>query len=173
MTYDISIIRPEMHHDDVKLRGRDYPAERRREIRKGLQTLHTMEVMAVNIYKSQIGSKPCALNTQLSAALCNELTHMQDFLTKLFEFGFKPSKLRWTYWLVGYVFGLSSRTMGEAVILKTAVWTEEKAIAHYTKLLAGVPWDEETQSFVEKDQADEIGHAERWRELLRDRSSTC
>ena len=103
--------------------------------------------MAVNIYKSQIGSKPCALNTQLSAALCYELTHMQDFLTKLFEFGFKPSKLRWTYWLVGYVFGLSSRPMGEAVILKTAVWTEEKAIAHYAELLARVPWDEETRSF--------------------------
>lgn len=173
MTYDILIIRPEMHHDDVKLRGRDYPAERRRQIRKGLQTLHTMEVMAVNIYKSQIRPKPCALNTQLSAALCNELTHMQDFLTKLFEFGFKPSKLRWTYWLVGYVFGLGSRTMGEAVILKTAVLTEKKAIAHYTELLARVPWDEETRSFVEKDQADEIGHVERWRGLLRERSSVC
>jgi hypothetical protein len=49
-----------------------------RAIRKALVTLHANEVMAVNIYKAQITANPCELNTQLAAAMFNEMTHMQE-----------------------------------------------------------------------------------------------
>ncbi len=122
--------------------------------------------MATTIYKCQITTKPCELNTQLTAAMCNEMTHMQDFQTKLYEYGFKPSKLRWMYWMVGYAFGLGSRLLGPRRILRTGIWVEGKAVHHYAQLLAAVDWDEETRVFIEKDQADEHGHIERWRRLL-------
>jgi len=101
-----SVIRPEVRIDDVRGSGRDYPPERRKQIRKALTTLHANEVMAVNIYKAQITARPCELNTQLTAAMFNEMTHMQDFQLKLCEYGFRPSRLRWAQWWVGYVFGL-------------------------------------------------------------------
>ena len=165
-SYDISVIRPEMRMGDVKPRGEGYDRVRRRRIKKGLQQLHSLEIMAVTIYKSQITKKPCALNTALTVAMCNEMTHMQDFQTKLYEHGFKPSKVRWSYWMVGYVFGLGSRMLGARRILKTGVWVETKAVHHYSQLLADIEWDEETRAFIEKDQADEHGHIARWRNLL-------
>jgi demethoxyubiquinone hydroxylase (CLK1/Coq7/Cat5 family) len=166
VVHDISVIRPEIRAEQIRARGQGYGPEQRAAVKKGLHTFHTLEIMAVNIYKYQITRKPCALNTILTAAMCNEMTHMQDFQTKLYEHGFRPSKMRWTYWMVGYVFGLGSRMLGTRWTLKTGVWVETKAVHHYSQLLAGIKWDEETRAFIEKDQADEQGHIERWRFLL-------
>jgi len=164
--HDVGIIRPEMRVEQVKARGGDYSRDRRGAVRRGLRTLHTLEIMAATIYKCQTSATPSALNTHLTAAMCNEMTHMQDFQTKLYEHGFKPSKLRWRYWMVGYVLGLGSRTLGKRCLLRTGIWTEAKAVHHYAKLLAGVEWDAETRAIIEKDQADESGHIERWKNLL-------
>ncbi len=166
MAYDISIIRPEMRAEAVKRRGDGWSPERRAAVKKGLHTLHTLEIMATNIYKCQITSKASDLNTQLTAAMCNEMTHMQDFQTKLYEHGFKPSKLRWAYWMVGYVFGLGSRMLGTRQMLKTGVWTETKAVHHYSQLLEDIEWDDDTRALIEKNQADEHGHIQRWDRLL-------
>lgn len=166
MPYDISIIRPELRADAVKPRGEGWSPQRKAGVKKGLHTLHTLEIMATNIYKCQITPRPSVLNTYLTAAMCNEMTHMQDFQTKLYEHGLKPSKLRWSYWMVGYVLGLGSRLLGTRTMLKTGVWAEAKAVDHYGKLLADIEWDDETRVFLEKDQADEYGHIERWRRLL-------
>jgi demethoxyubiquinone hydroxylase (CLK1/Coq7/Cat5 family) len=166
MEYDTGVIRPEMRVEQVRARGSEFDGARRARVRRGLRTLHTVEIMATNIYKCQIGNKQSALNTQLTAAMCNEMTHMQDFQTKLYEHGFKPSRLRWTYWVVGYAFGLGSRMLGTRQVLKTAIWTEEKAVHHYGRLLAEVEWDDDTRVFIEKDRADEVGHVARWRRLL-------
>lgn len=173
MTYDISVIRPELRADQVKHRGQGFSATRKAGLKKAMRTLHSLEIMAVNIYKCQTSSRDCALNTQLTAAMCNEMTHMQDFQTKLYEFGFKPSKMRWMYWMVGYVFGLGSRMIGTKRILKTGIWAETKAVHHYDKLLAGAEWDDETRAFVEKDQADEYGHIERWKHFLEHPEEIC
>ncbi len=132
-----------------------------------------LEIMAAKIYACQIGRKPCALNTALTAAMCNEITHMQDFQTKLFEYGFRPSRVRWAYWLVGYVFGLGSRLLGLRRILKTGVWVEGKAVRHYAELLAAVEWDADTRAVMEKDQADEAGHIARWEAFLKDPAGSC
>jgi demethoxyubiquinone hydroxylase (CLK1/Coq7/Cat5 family) len=112
MTYDITIIRPEMKADAVRPRGRDLDETKRKALKKGLRALHSLEIMATKIYKCQITSEPSELNTALTAAMCNEMTHMQDFQTKLYEYGFKPDKFRVRYWVAGYVFGLGSRMLG-------------------------------------------------------------
>jgi len=164
--YDVTIIRPQLRSEDVKLRGREMAKSRLKDIKKGLLTLHTLELMAVNIYKFQITKEPSEHNRQLIAAMCNEMTHFQDFQVKLLEYGFRPSIFRWAYWIVGFVFGFGSRLLGTRAILKTGIWVETKAIHHYDELLNSVDWDEDSRKIIEKDQADEYGHITRWKKLL-------
>lgn len=166
LEYDISAIRPPMRLEDVQMRGQGMPPARLRGIRKGLLTLHTLELMAVNIYKFQITRGVSELNRQLIAAMCNEMTHVQDFQVKLFEYGCKPGKLRWTYWIVGCVLGFVSRLMGEKAVLKADIWFEAKAVHDYGELLQAADWDEDTRRVIEKDRADEDGHVTRWRAIL-------
>jgi ubiquinone biosynthesis monooxygenase Coq7 len=165
-SYDISIVRPQLKNDDFKVRGRDMEPARLKAVKKGLLTLHTLELMAITIYRFQITSKESELNRQLIAAMCNEMTHYQDFQVKLYEFGFKPSLIRWTYWIVGFIFGFGSRTLGKKMLLKTGIWVESKAVDHYAELLKTIDWDEDTRKVIEKDQADEDGHINKWRTLL-------
>jgi ubiquinone biosynthesis monooxygenase Coq7 len=165
-SYDISIVRPQLKHDDFKMRGRDMEPARLQAIRKGLLTLHTLELMAATIYKFQITSEKSQLNQDLIAAMCNEMTHYQDFQVKLYEYGFRPSLIRWAYWIVGFTFGFGSRVFGTKAILKMGIWVETKAVHHYAQLLEAIDWDEETRKVIEKDQADEDGHINKWRTLL-------
>jgi ubiquinone biosynthesis monooxygenase Coq7 len=46
------------------------------------------------------------------------------------------------------------------------IFVESKAVSHYAHLLAEIDWDDETRKVVEKDQADEDGHINRWKALL-------
>ena len=170
--YDISIIRPQMRNEDVKFRGQGMTTGRLKGIKKGLLILHTMEGMAVKIYQYQITKKESELNRDLIAAMGNEMTHLQDFQIKLFEYGWRPSNLRGVYLIVGFVFGFSSRLMGRKRILNTGIWAEQKAVRHYKELLESIEWDEDTRKIVEKDQADEHGHIARWLAHLRKLSST-
>ena len=165
-SYDISIIRPQMRSEDFKMRGKGMEPARLEAIKKGLLTLHTLELMAMTIYKFQITRENSDFNRQLIAAMCNEMTHYQDFQVKLYEYSFKPSILRWAYWLVGFVFGFGSRLLGPKAILKTGIWVETKAVHHYAELLDTIDWDEDTRKIIEKDQADEDGHICRWKQLL-------
>lgn len=164
---DITVIRPEMRLSDLKHRGTEMTPERLKDIKKGLRTLHTLETMAANIYKYQIFRRATELNLQLIAAMSNEMTHLQDFQSRLFEYGFKPNKFRFAYWIVGWAFGFLSRLMGRKAVLKTGIWVETKAIHHYEKLLKDIEWDEETRKIIEKNQADEFGHIQRWKSFLK------
>ncbi len=164
--YDVSIIRPQVKADEVTLKGRDFTPERLRKIKKGLRTLHTLELMAQTIYKFQITKEPSEMNRQLIAAMCNEMTHYQDFQVALYEYGFRPSILRMAYLIVGFVFGFGSRVLGKKMILKTGIWVESKAVHHYAQLLHDIAWDPDTRKIVEKDQADEDGHINRWKKML-------
>jgi len=164
--YDISVIRPEMREKDFKLRGEGFSPERLAAIRKGLRTLHTLELMAQTIYKFQLTKERNEMNGMLVAAMCNEMGHYQDFQVKLYEYGFRPSLLRAAYWMVGFAFGFGSRLLGKNAILKTGVWVESKAVHHYAELLETIEWDDATRKVIEKDQADEDGHINRWKALL-------
>jgi len=165
-TYDISVIRPELRSEDFKMRGEGFSPERLAAIRKGLQTLHTLELMAQTIYKFQITKEPSDVNRQLVAAMCNEMGHYQDFQVKLYEYGFRPSLLRAAYWMVGFAFGFGSRLLGPKAMFKTGVWVESKAVHHYAELLETIDWDADTRKVIEKDQADEDGHISRWKAML-------
>jgi ubiquinone biosynthesis monooxygenase Coq7 len=164
--YDISIIRPQMRSEDFKIRGDGFYPARLKAIKKGLLTLHTLELMAITIYRFQITAENSEFNRQLITAMCNEMTHYQDFQVKLYEFGFKPGIIRLAYWFVGFAFGFISRLMGTKAILKTGIWVETKAVHHYAELLEKIDWDEDTRKVIEKDNADEYGHINRWKKLL-------
>lgn len=164
--YDVSIIRPQMRSKDFKMRGQGMEPARLEAIKKGLLTLHTLELMAITIYRFQITGENCEFNRQLIASMCNEMTHYQDFQVKLYEYGFKPSIIRLAYWFVGFAFGFISRLIGRKAILKTGIWVETKAVHHYTEILETIDWDENTRKVIEKDQADEDGHINRWKRLL-------
>ena len=165
--FDISIIRPEMRASDFKQRGQGMSRARLKSIKRGLRILHTLETMAVNIYKFQIARKTDGLNLQLISAMSNEMTHLQDFQAKLFEYGFRPSKIRFLYWMVGFVFGFLSRMLGTRAVLRTGIWVETKAVHHYEELLRDIEWDDETRKIIEKDRADEQGHIQRWQSFLK------
>jgi len=164
--HDRAIVRPQMRIEDFQFRQVKVSPEKLKKNKKGLHVLHTMEGMAVNIYKFQITPESTELNRQLITAMCNEMTHYQDFQVKLFEYGFKPAKMRWMYWMVGFVIGLISRIFGRKAVLKADIKLEAKAVHHYRELLETIDWDEETRRIIEKDQADEHGHINRWKKLL-------
>lgn len=164
--YNITIIRPQIVKEDIKLRGEGFDEWKLVKIKKGLRTLHTLELMAQTIYKFQITKEPGERNSRLITAMCNEMTHYQDFQIKLYEYGFRPSVLRWAYWIVGFILGFVSRLLGPKAILKVGIWAETKAVHHYDKLLDTIEWDQDTRKIIEKDQADEFGHIDRWQELL-------
>jgi demethoxyubiquinone hydroxylase (CLK1/Coq7/Cat5 family) len=164
--YDISIIRPEVRAEQIRLRGEGYPPERLESIKKGLRALHTLELMAQTIYKFQLTKERSEMNGLLVAAMCNEMGHYQDFQVKLYEYGFRPSVLRGVYWLIGFAVGFGSRLLGRRAVLKTGIWVESKAVRHYAELLATIDWDDETRKVIEKNQADEDGHISRWKSML-------
>lgn len=168
MTDNDAIIRPEMQPAEVRQRGSGYSAERLRSIERTLKKLHMLETMAVSIYKYEINSKRTTLDIYLTAAMANEMTHLQDFQIKLYEYGFRPSKMRLGYWIVGCFLGFGSRLLGPRRVLKTDVWSEQKAVVEYTRFLLDVEWDEETRPMVAKNLADEEGHAGRWSHLLQE-----
>jgi demethoxyubiquinone hydroxylase (CLK1/Coq7/Cat5 family) len=165
--YDVSIIRPQQRVDDIQLRGKGMSPERLNGIKKGLLTLHTAETMAVNVYKFQITNEANELNRLLIASMANEMTHLQDFQIKLYEYGWKPSKMRWINWLVSATFGFLSRLRGTKAILETGIWVENKATHHYDEFLKTIEWDDDTRKVIEKNRADEGEHINRWETLLK------
>ncbi|MGQ3683417.1 MAG: demethoxyubiquinone hydroxylase family protein [Candidatus Loosdrechtia sp.] len=164
--YDIKIICPQMREEDFRLRREPMPRARRRAIIKALRVFHNLETMAVTIYRFQITKEASELNRQLITAMCNEMTHHQDFQVKLYEYGARPSVMRMGYWIIGFCFGFLSRLLGKRQILRTGIWVETKAVHHYAKLLEDVEWDADVRQMIEKDQNDEDGHINRWKTLL-------
>ena len=164
--FDAAILRPEMKIHEIKKRGEGLDSKSLKSLRKALRTLHTLEIMAVNIYKFQISRKQNDLDINLVSAMCNEMTHFQDFQTKLYEYGISPGKWRFTYWIAGMAIGFVSKLFGKRAVLKTGIWVERKAVRHYEKIFRAYPWDSEIGQIILKDQADEKGHIDRWQRLL-------
>lgn len=164
--YDTEIIRPEVRESQIHFRGEGYSKERLKKIKNGLLTFHTLEIMATNTYRFQITREKSELNKLLIAAMLNEMTHIQDFEVKLYEYGWRPSILRYFFLCVGFLIGTVSKILGKKAILKVGVFVETKAVAHYAELLESIEWDDETRAMIEKDQADEDEHIARWKKLL-------
>jgi demethoxyubiquinone hydroxylase (CLK1/Coq7/Cat5 family) len=164
--YDTSVIRPILTTNQVQRRGTGMSEEKLTKIKKLLRKLHTLELMAQTIYRFQITSEPTEMNRQLIAAMCNEMTHFQDFTVLLYEFGLKPSPIRWAFWLAGAAMGFASRIKGPRTILKLDIWVEKLAADDYERILERADWDEYCKGVIEKNQADEFGHIDRWTALL-------
>jgi demethoxyubiquinone hydroxylase (CLK1/Coq7/Cat5 family) len=164
---DVSVIRPQLRMEDFKIRGHNLSYRQVRTIRKSLRVLHNLEVMAGCIYRLQIRRTMCEHNRELIAAMCNEMSHLQDYLVLLFEYSTRPAKTRAGWWFLGSLLGYTSRLMGRTVILKTGIWIEKKTIHHYEQLLKSVDGEQPVRAILEKNLADEHAHIQRWKDLLR------
>jgi len=131
-----------MRVENVKVRGGDFTPARRAAVRKGLHTLHTLEIMAVNIYKCQITARPCAAQHQRPAAIVQRDDPHAGFPDEAVRAWLKPSKLRWSFWLVGYVFGLGLAlcSVAGACSGRAPGWNA-RAFMTYGELLASVEWE--------------------------------
>ena len=159
-------MRPAVNLQDIHFRGAHLERPLLGKIKNGLLTLHTLELMAMTVYRFQITKAKTEHNRQLIAAQLNESSHYQDFQLKLSEYGWRPFVLRVAFWCVGFALGLSSRLLGKRAILKTGIWVETKAIEHYNHLLKTIAWDDESRKIIEKDQFDEFQHIKRWQSFL-------
>lgn len=155
MTYSI---RRQLEPEDINYEGIGLEPSKLKKITSGLKKLHTFEGMAVNIYKYQIGSRQNEFNRMIIQAMANEMTHVQDFQIKLYEYGSKPSRLRWMMWFFGIFLGCSTRLLGEKYIVKAGIWTEQKAVVDYQKILDSVEWDVETRTIIQRNLDDEYHH---------------
>jgi ubiquinone biosynthesis monooxygenase Coq7 len=153
-------IRKAIKPEDIYFRGGAVDPSQLTRIRTGLRKLHTFEIMAVNIYKFQITSQQDDFNQMIIQAMANEMAHVQDFQIKLYEYGGKPNPLRWAFWIVGMVIGLGSRLLGKKTILKAGIWTEQKAVTDYQKVIDSVQWDTETLAVIKQNMDDEYHHIE-------------
>ncbi|MBN2028866.1 demethoxyubiquinone hydroxylase family protein [bacterium] len=123
--------------------------------------------MATAIYQFQISGSRDEVNRQLIASMANEMTHIQDFKIKLYEYGWRPSKRKGFYWMVGFTIGIVSKLLGRKMILRTGIWVEKKAVRHYGELLSTIDWNNDTRKIIEKNQSDEVIHIEHWKALLK------
>lgn len=150
----------------VRWRERPLTARQFSRLRRNLRALHQLEIMAVNIYRYQIGDGRSEMQRELIEALRVEMQHTQDFQVALFEYGLRPSPVRWAYWLLGWFLGLFSKVRGTRAILRMGLWVERKAVDHYTEILAAYDWEPDLRAIIEHNQKDEYHHIELWQKFL-------
>ncbi len=163
---DVSIIRPQLRLEDFQIRGHNLTRHRVRAFQDALQILHDREAMAVSIYRVQIRPKMCEHNRELIAAMCNKMSHLQDYFILLFEYGARPAKVRAVWWILGALIGYISRLLGRGAILKTGVWIEKKVLGRYELFLKTVDWEPDVRTLLEKNCTDAHAHIHRWKNLL-------
>jgi len=160
------IIRTEIRDSDIST-GRALTGTSRRTLRRALQTLHRLEIMAVNVYKNQMPRRDECQNRQLISAMANEISHVQDFQILLYEFGFGPSSLRFAFWIVGVLLGTGSRLAGGRAVPRMGIWTETKAVRHYSELIDSIRWDEKSLQILIRNRKDEEAHLSIWKKAMR------
>jgi demethoxyubiquinone hydroxylase (CLK1/Coq7/Cat5 family) len=163
---DVSIIRPQLRLTDFQIRGHNLARHRVRTFRDALQLLHDREAMAVSLYRLQIRSEMCEHNRELIAALCNKMSHLQDYFILLFEYGARPAKVRAAWWLLGGFLGYGSRLLGRTRVLKTGIRIEKKILRRYEQLLKTIDWEADVRALLEKNRDDAHAHIHRWKTLL-------
>ncbi len=153
-------IRERVAPEEISFRSNNYDSSQLSKIRSGLRKLHSFEIMAVNIYKYQITSAQDDLNRLVIQAMANEMSHVQDFQIKLYEFGSKPSPTCWAFWLAGMLIGFATRLLGPTAIVRAGIWTEQKAVIDYQKIINSAPWDTATMAVIQRNLKDEYHHIE-------------
>ncbi|NIA21075.1 MAG: hypothetical protein GWP05_03680 [Anaerolineaceae bacterium] len=155
-------IRRELHTRDVRLRAEGPRPGQLRTARRILRATNGLETMAVQIYRAQWTARPSELNRQLIAAMDNELVHQCDSLSRLMEFGGRPTVLRLPFYIAGWLLGRASRMLGLGAMMRLGAWVEMKAIEHYQHLTSAMQWDSETHQMLMRMWDDEKCHHRRW-----------
>ncbi|WP_041445506.1 demethoxyubiquinone hydroxylase family protein [Syntrophobotulus glycolicus] len=160
------LIRTEMEPQEIYSRLDHVQSDQLPKVRKALRKLHAFEMMAVNIYRMQITAENTDFNRLIIQAMTNEMTHVQDFQAKIYEFGSRPSPTRFFNALLGMFLGLSSRLRGKKAILAMGIWTETKAVEDYQAIISSVRWDKETLDVIKHNLDDEYHHIETLKKVL-------
>lgn len=152
------VVRRPIAPNEIVFRGHGIEAEHLSQVRKYLRKLHAFEIMAVNIYRMQISNSTNSFNRTIIQSMANEMSHVQDFQIKLYEYGGKPSVLWWVMGAIGFCIGVGSRLLGDKMVIKTGIWTEKKAVADYEEIIDAVRWDNETLEVIKRNLSDEYHH---------------
>lgn len=163
---DEYLIRTKKEPEEIYWRVNSVQPEQLTKVRQALRKLHAFEMMAVNIYRMQITSEDSDFNRLVIQAMTNEMTHVQDFQAKIYEFGAKPSPTRMLNAIFGMFLGFSSRVRGKKAILNMGIWTETKAVTDYKALISSIKWDEETLKVIQHNLDDEYHHIETLKKAL-------
>lgn len=156
------VIRRECHGHDVQLRTLRPTPALLRTARSVLRATNRLETMAVQVYRAQWTPRPTELNRQLIAAMDNELIHQADSLSRLMEFGGRPTLMRLPYYVVGWLMGRVSRMFGLGAMMRLGAWVEAKAVKHYRHLSEACRWDADTYEMLVRMGEDEKLHKARW-----------
>ena len=132
-----------------------------------LKKLFNLEVMAVQIYRTQVDSlAETGEKSMMVAAMENEEYHRETFRSLLRARGVSPS-VRWPfYWLVGQTLGRSTALFGRKVLLSSDIAFEDKATREYSEFLHKGNFTDDERAFISEFLDDEKRHAANWRRLL-------
>ena len=141
------------------------PADRRAV--RILKKLFNLEVMAVQIYLTQIGALiDPGERSMMIAAMENEEHHRDTFFSLLKARGLAPSPLYYLFWIVGQALGRVTSMLGRKAILKGDISFEDKASREYTQFIRDVNFTDEEKGFLAEFLEDEKRHSANWRRLL-------
>jgi demethoxyubiquinone hydroxylase (CLK1/Coq7/Cat5 family) len=138
-----------------------------RRIIRTLRKLFNLEVMAVQIYCTQLGAMAGASEREMMlAAMENEILHRETFRSLLSVRGASPSILWPLYWLAGQTLGRVTSFFGRTAVLKADILFEDRASVEYAHFLEKNGFNEDETAFLKSFLADEKRHSANWRALL-------
>jgi len=132
-----------------------------------LRKLFNLEVMAVQIYRTQMGAlTDPGERSMMVAAMENEEHHRETFRSLLKIRGVSPSVLWPFYWLAGQTLGRSTALFGRKFLLLGDIAFEDKATREYSEFLQKGDFTDDERVFISEFLDDEKRHAANWRRLL-------
>jgi len=132
-----------------------------------LKKLFNLEVMAVQIYRTQLGAMTnTGEKAMMVAAMENEEYHRETFRSLLRKRGVTPSPLHNCFWLVGQTLGRITSLFGRKCTLRGDIAFEDKATMEYTEFLKEGNFTVEETAFLREFLEDEKQHSANWRRLL-------
>ncbi|UCF30474.1 MAG: demethoxyubiquinone hydroxylase family protein [bacterium] len=132
-----------------------------------LKKFFNLEVMAVQIYRTQVGAlADPAERSMMVSAMKNEEHHRETFRSFLRARGISPSPQWPIYWLVGQVLGRITSLFGRRAVLRGDIAFEDKAAREYSAFLREGAFTEQERAFIGEFLEDEKKHSANWRNLL-------
>ena len=138
-----------------------------RQIVRILKKLFNLEVMAVQIYRTQLGAMTEAgERSMMVAAMENEEHHRETFRALLRSRAVAPSPLYRLFWIVGQTLGRTTSLFGRKAVLRGDITFEDKAAREYTEFFSEGIFTDEEKAFIGEFLEDEKRHSANWRRLL-------